>query len=111
MLEESRRVQEHVEMLQLRGEEIQSRNNSLQIEIDNLKKKLAEREKESRSESVKNEGEITRLSREIQEKNGFLNEMEHQSAKALDTIIRLENENKDIIRDYDWIRNELEENN
>lgn len=66
---------------------------------------------ESKTEKVKMECEISSLEREIFEKSEMLAEMEKSSAKALDAIIRLEKENKDILNDFDWVKDELKSAN
>ena len=35
--------------------------------------------------------------------------MEKQSAKALETILKLEQQNNEIQREYEWLKNELDE--
>lgn len=43
------------------------------------------------------------------QKNQLLKEMEEQSAKALEQILSMENENKELQKDYEWMKQELEE--
>ena len=53
--------------------------------------------------------QIEQLAEELSQKNELLKEMEKQSGKALETILKLEQQGDELQKECDWLKQELDE--